>query len=438
MLSSFGVTNFKSIKRLRLQMRPFMVLVGPNGAGKTNVVRALELFGDLLARGTTDPARELSWGQIIRREKKPATGGMTFAVTVDLPEDALNMRPLREGRMTLDVRLKLQGSVDTDEVRATEEKLTLRSSLGPVLSVVADRAGVRVEAGDDAALWLELVGLRIHKPRSPQEAMRDLTLLFDARALERETGRRVLRLLNLQRFSWPWLVYLASAARVSLLRLDASALRSDSAFREAAGGNLLGPSGERLAMAVDKLRGRGKKPAPAFQRVLAGLRSVYPRIEDVRAQRIQPGRLSLLFRERGISEELGQANVSDGVLHALALLVMLEGEPRRRSPSEAPGILAIEEPENAIHPWSVSAMMGRAQQPGARQVLVTTHSETVVNAVEDPAALFVVENESDAGTTVTPALYREAALAAILRETGQKLGDVWMGGALGGVPRSEP
>ncbi len=48
MITQFSVHNYKSIKKLDLQMTPFMVLVGPNGSGKTNVVSALELFGELV------------------------------------------------------------------------------------------------------------------------------------------------------------------------------------------------------------------------------------------------------------------------------------------------------------------------------------------------------------------------------------------------------
>ena len=96
-------------------------------------------------------------------------------------------------------------------------------------------------------------------------------------------------------------------------------------------------------------------------------------------------------------------------------------------------MLAIEEFENVIHPWSVRAMLERAQA-SSRQILVTTHSETVVNAVKDPGSLFIVEHDDRKGTIVTPARQREAALDAILAESGQNLGDVWMDGSLGGVP----
>jgi hypothetical protein len=48
-----------------------------------------------------------------------------------------------------------------------------------------------------------------------------------------------------------------------------------------------------------------------------------------------------------------------------------------------------------------------------------------------------VENLEEYGTTVTPALGREAGLQSILNESGQRLGEVWVQGTLGGVPGSD-
>jgi len=56
-------------------------LVGPNGAGKTSVVHALELFGEIIRRGTTDPVQEQGYDQIIRREQRPARSGLFFRET---------------------------------------------------------------------------------------------------------------------------------------------------------------------------------------------------------------------------------------------------------------------------------------------------------------------------------------------------------------------
>lgn len=209
------------------------------------------------------------------------------------------------------------------------------------------------------------------------------------------------------------------------LRLDASALRSDVVGGGLQGG-LLGIAGDGLPRAVERIHGTA-----AFKRILAGLQAVYPRIENVDTVRLLPGEAALRFKERGVSDGLGQANVSDGVMHALALLLVLEG-------SHPDSVLLIEEPENALHPWALRTIIKRVQDsPRTAPVLLATHSPTLIDAVEDPASLFIVENDDKKGTVVTPALTREKALRAILAESGQKLGEVWLGGLLGGVPEGD-
>lgn len=430
MLTYFEAHNFKSIKSLRLEMRPFMVLVGPNGAGKTNVVRALELFGRVLERGTTDPVRELGYDRLIRRGRR-AAGGLAFTARVQAPGLIKKGKARSMPPVTIEASLKLASSPHSDEVEVRHEALTLqRGKERLIIALTGDE--LRVDAGNDEGLWDIIDGMVSFlslKFKSSKEAGSFLSKkLKDRLSIEKEPERRLLRLLNWQR--WSWLRPIRDSARVSRLRLEASFLQEDSSFEglRGLGDRGFGPRGEGLAIAIDALRGGGNAPKPAFIRVLNALQHAYPRIEDIRPYRTRSGRVGLLFRERGMSDELEQGDVSDGVLHALALLVAIEGGLGSK------GILAIEEPENAVHPWAIREIIDLAQQEPGRRILLTTHSVTVVNAVRDPRSLFLVENDDSEGTTVTPALKREAALEAVLRESGQRLGEVWLDGSLGGVP----
>ncbi len=329
----FEVENFKSIKKLRIELRPLMVLVGPNGAGKTNIMQALALALDLL-RGDHASVVERYGGyeQLVRRGVRRASH--------------------------------------------------IRLSIGiGVLPRPKGRSPGRVE-----------IAFRM----TPDRTVPDPSLVSMAAALQLPTAIR--------------------------LRLDASALRSDVAGGMLQGG-LLGISGDGLPRAVERVRG-----TPAFKRILAGLQTVYPRIETVDTVQLLPGEVALRFKERSIKDGLGQANVSDGVMHALALLLVLEA-------SDPGSTLLIEEPENALHPWALRTILRRVQEsPRPGPLLLATHSPTLIDAVEDPASLFIVENDDRKGTVVTPALTREKALRSILAESGQKLGEVWLGGLLGGVP----
>ncbi|MFY0577212.1 AAA family ATPase [Cystobacter fuscus] len=165
MITHFEVSNFKSIKHLGLDLRKFMVFVGPNGAGKTNLVRALEVFGEVLHRGTVEPIQEHGYDQLIRREKRPARSGLRFTIRSELPstivEDALRFLSVLEnwkkpiaisGPVHLDISIDVTGSVHADEVTVSREELTLRSPKG-TLEIVWNGNQGTASIGNDPMLW---------------------------------------------------------------------------------------------------------------------------------------------------------------------------------------------------------------------------------------------------------------------------------------------
>jgi len=322
----------------------------------------------------------------------------------------------------VNVSVTLKGRVGDENVDVVSEELGLETSRSGMRATLT---GERFDAdfGDDPALLALLFPMM--PPVRPGSAQGALRQRFEDRFPPQEVLGDKAQLRLLTRSLGSVFNAIRRQCAVTRLRLDASALRSDARHQPDAG-QALGPSGEGLPVAVDRLRERRAEPAAAFRPILDTLREVYPRIEDVVPESFGQGRVTLNFRERGITDPIPLDGVSDGVLHALALLIALD--------SHREGVLAIEEPENALHPWSVRKILEVAQERQGAQVLITTHSETVVNAVRDPQSLFIVEGDDQQGTTVEPATSKDSALEAILQESGQKLGDVWVGGSLGGVP----
>lgn len=433
MLERFSASNFKSIKSLDIPLSPFMVLVGPNGAGKTNFVQALELFGAILERGTIEPVRELGYDELIRREKKPARAGLQLGATfrsshrqVSKLRRTAAKSPEADREFLLTVRFGVRGSVRADQIHLDHEELRFEAGSNH-LSIKIKGSGTTTTFDGDSD-FADLVQL----------AMPVLTRGLDVQSgdFKSHLEKRVSELG--EEFGSGWLIVprlvprpLASEAAVTRIRLDASTLRSDALTSERRR-SYIGPAGEGLALAVDRLRGHDSgKTSPRFQALMRQLNEVYPRIEDVVPVRVQPGRLALTFKERGISDPLGQTNVSDGVLHALAILLAVN--PAFRSH----GILAVEEPENAVHPWPLRRIIQGAQGEASRMLVITTHSPVVVDAIANPDSLFVVEQTDEDGTTITPARDKEEAIDSILRDSGKKLGELWTEGGLGGVPTAE-
>lgn len=117
------------------------------------------------------------------------------------------------------------------------------------------------------------------------------------------------------------------------------------------------------------------------------------------------------------------SRLSDGSLRYLCLLaILLDPEP--------PAFIAIEEPELGVHPDLIHKIADLLVDASTRtQLLVTTHSEILVDALHDrPEAVVVCEKHN--GQTSMERL--DAAKLAIWLEQ-YRLGDLWISGQLGGV-----
>jgi predicted ATPase len=114
--------------------------------------------------------------------------------------------------------------------------------------------------------------------------------------------------------------------------------------------------------------------------------------------------------------------LSDGTLRWLALLaILLDPTP--------PPVVCIEEPELGLHPDMIPILARLLREASERtQVIITTHSDILVDALSDvPEAILVCERGEE-GTTIRR--LEPDALAEWLKT--YSLGELWRRGQLGG------
>ena len=122
--------------------------------------------------------------------------------------------------------------------------------------------------------------------------------------------------------------------------------------------------------------------------------------------------------EPGLRFSVHQMGVSSGTLRTLALMTALLGEPETN-------LLGIEEPENYIHPSALSAFVEYLRESQDRvQFMVTTHSPLLLDLLDDPGSVCVVQRSDGEGT----AAYREAnpnGVRNALNASGFSLGEFY-------------
>ena len=133
------------------------------------------------------------------------------------------------------------------------------------------------------------------------------------------------------------------------------------------------------------------------------------------------GKVSVVIEESG-GRQISAERLSDGTLRYLSLLtVLLDPDP--------PPLIAIEEPELGLHPDIVFELAKLLVEASERtQLVVTTHSHTLVDALTDHPTSVVACDKHEGQTWFKRA--DPEALEAWLDE--HSLGRVWSMGGIGG------
>ena len=132
------------------------------------------------------------------------------------------------------------------------------------------------------------------------------------------------------------------------------------------------------------------------------------------------GTVQVFFTEGEFS--ISATRLSDGTLRYLCLLAIL-------CDPEPPPLICIEEPELGLHPDILPTVADLLKEASERtQIIVTTHSDILVDAMSDcPESVVVCEKHE--GKTEMSRL-SAAELAVWLEKYW--LGELWIDGQLGG------
>ncbi len=178
----------------------------------------------------------------------------------------------------------------------------------------------------------------------------------------------------------------------------------------------LEPDASNLGLVLNRLR----RELPVKKQLLESLRVLYDGIDDFDVQ-IEGGTVQVFFHEGGFT--VPATRLSDGTLRYLCLLAIL------CHPNPGP-LICIEEPELGLHPDVLPTLASLIKEASERtQLIITTHSDVLVDAFTDKPEAVLVAGRSEYGTIL------ERLNAEQLKPWLQKyrLGQLWTRGEIGGT-----
>lgn len=384
MIKSITLTNFLSYGPTTgaVELRALNVIIGPNGSGKSNLIEALELL-----RAT--------------------------------PKDLLT--PVRDGGGVRDWLWKGAAKLPTATIDAVVDNPRALVPLRYVLSFteVGQRFEIldeRVEnASPDRGHQKPYLYYRFENGHGV------LNVKGKERRLQHEDIDPVASILAQRKDpdQYPELTYLGNAfGRMRLYREWSFGRYTVPRLPQKADlpNEHLEPDGSNLGLVLNRLR---REPA-VKRRLLQALGALYEGIDDFDVQ-IEGGTVQVFLHEGRYT--VPATRLSDGTLRYLCLLAVL------CHPNPGP-LVCIEEPELGLHPDVLPTLAALLMEASERtQLIVTTHSDVLVDALTDMPEAVLVAGRAEDGTTL------ERLNAEKLKPWLDKyrLGQLWTRGEIGGT-----
>jgi predicted ATPase len=363
-IKSIEIEGFRSLRRVRLDLRPLNILIGPNQSGKTNILDALDFLSQAV-QGKLSPALYHSRGGLanllwagdganqIRFRIEFDPGMVTYAFTIEqqaqghvIAEEYVELGPEQgHGPPLLHLRMKRGAGVLFNALSLQDEEFTLESREVQELAI----ARFLHPKAYPVLRWVrgELSSIRIYPG-------------FDARARWTSEDPK-----------------------------DAPQIRQPQFVENDA---ILSPSGDNLVNVLYTL----SQDEDLWTEFKEKVRIGFPDFENlVFPADAGAGRIALAWIDRRFPKRKFPAEVlSAGTLCFLAWAALLV------SP-ESPNLIGIDEPEANLHPELLYRVVGMMEQAAAsRQLVIATHSDLLLSYLSEPTDVMLVHNHED-GTTLT-------------------------------------
>lgn len=343
-IKSMHIQHYKSIADIYVDFAPVTILVGPNGSGKSNVVDCLRFLKDSFVHGIDYAMHERGGVNTVRQYSVSKPYRILINVDFGSKIEAFDKEPFYSCKI---------------------------DSKGGDYQIFSEEAMWEATYVDEGSLDHEEV-MVLHLKRN-----KDGVVFLNN---EEQPRKFQASILSVSTFGFP-IVYGGRA--IKFASIYPNVLREPT--RQDYDRNLK----ENCSNWGAYLKGMRQTKAgeSAYKRIMELMARVLPGLEQVRVRNVG-GYFVPQFQVRDKSNQKSHAfdpvQLSDGTLRVFGLLLSLYQKP-------APKFLALEEPEQTIHPGLLGVLADAVKEVSQdTQLLITTHSPYLLDYF-DPEQIRVVE-----------------------------------------------
>lgn len=394
MISSVKLNNFLSFGNdaEEIVLRPLNIIIGTNGSGKSNFLEAFDLLR-CAPSDITKPIREgggvLDW--IYKGNANYDKAVLNFVVENSLPNAKYS-----------ELRYIVSFNAVNQKFEIADEKIVSKSP--------------------DRGQSKPYIFYDFDEGRPTLNILNEDSPDYKTRSLQREDIDMTQSILVQKRdaIHYPEITFLAQEfSKIRMYREWILGRYTPARLPQKVDlpNNYLEADCGNLGLVLNQIRNNYE----AKKRLIKELQYFYNDVEDYEIN-ITGSTVQIFFQERGLRTSVPATRLSDGTLRYLCLLAIL-------CHPAPPPLVCIEEPELGLHPDVLPNLANLLRDASERcQLIVTTHSEILVDSFNDNPESILVAEKTDNGTQLSR--LKNEQLKPWLEK--YRLGELWTRGDIGG------
>ncbi len=408
------IRNFKSIDFCDVPLQPFTILVGRNAAGKSNFLDALAFLSEVVDVGVAEAIkRRGGWNAVVSRNAPQASITIEIeagfacghAIARSFSDESKNLPPsstaqypkLTGNSFLAHYSLEVLGGINFLPVITHESLVLAHETADPDgklggfdLGRPAPQPNTSKSSTWNGAIssYGNVNALRWNGDKfASVVAEESLRMIAD-----RRSDLCLLSLLGFQ----PFLDLSDGLRFMAFHNFHPEAIRT---VQKPTPGWLLARDGRNLASVIEGL----KETDPAsVERVRDYLKLIAEEVDGFDVQHygdFETVKFTVRQGANGNTQEFDASSMSDGTIRALAALIAVF---QIHHPS-GPSVVGIEEPETALHPAAMRALVDALDDATQQtQIIVTTHSADLLSGRDINSGQVLVVRNRDGKTQLTP------------------------------------
>lgn len=397
-IKNIRVSNFKSFKKLEIDLNNFNVIIGANAAGKSSFIQLFNFIRNITQSGLSNAISMQGGVEYLRNINIADKEPFLFEAVFDRA-DIQRIEEENEQKIILrtayESKYKFSIAFEEKNYKIIEDQLTLKFKYHEVKKDSSNNSEQR-EIGEvvlnllnkkgDLDIEIEKNNLNTDKIKVNKNSILpsfiDETTLSD-KELILETPFAFFIERSLREVLGGIAIYNINP----LLSKKATPITGKAELEE---------DGENLALVLKNII-EDKNKARKLSNIV---KDILPFVKNVDIEKFADKSLLFKLKEKYIEKEFIPASIlSDGTISIIALIIALYFENKK--------IAIIEEPERNIHPHLIAKLVEMFNDAAkSKQIIITTHNPELIKYI-DLENLFLVHRDNDGFSKIIKPIKKE-------------------------------